>query len=190
MLARPLMPRTEPMSSGWRHADRQRDVGQRAWLPWRPSSQSAQGSIAPIRSSPIDARSSRGPGGCRGSRPTGNHARSGRYSRRAKRRVPGPVTAPRSDPAPRLLPAGSRCGQQQLRPLSAFADVILTPSVASASPFDAATPAMALVEALITALVDQMGDAPRERMSRYDALHGGAVDGTNGEPAMWPEARQ
>jgi len=77
-----------------------------------------------------------------------------------------------------------------LSPLSAFADVILTSSVASASPFDAATPALALVEALITALVDQMGDAPRERMSRYDALHGGAVDGTNGEPAMWPEARQ
>lgn len=77
-----------------------------------------------------------------------------------------------------------------LSPLSAFADVILTSSVASASPFDAATPALALVEALIAALVDQMGDAPRERMSRYDALHGGAVDGTDGEPAMWPEARQ
>jgi DNA-binding MurR/RpiR family transcriptional regulator len=77
-----------------------------------------------------------------------------------------------------------------LSPLSAFADVILTSSVASPSPFDAATPAMALVEALIAALVDQMGGAPRERMSRYDALHGGAVDGMDGGPAIWPEARQ
>lgn len=77
-----------------------------------------------------------------------------------------------------------------LSPLSAFADVILTSSVASASPFDAATPALALVEALIAALVDRMGDALRERMSRYDVLHAGAVDGADGGPAIWPEARQ
>jgi DNA-binding MurR/RpiR family transcriptional regulator len=77
-----------------------------------------------------------------------------------------------------------------LSPLSAFADVMLTSSVASASPFDAATPALALVEALIAALVDRMGDAPTERMSRYDALHSGAVDGTDGRPTIWPEARR
>jgi DNA-binding MurR/RpiR family transcriptional regulator len=77
-----------------------------------------------------------------------------------------------------------------LSPLSAFADVILTSSVASASPFDAATPALALVEALIAALVDRMGDALAERMSRYDVLHEGAVDGVDGKPAMWPEPRQ
>jgi DNA-binding MurR/RpiR family transcriptional regulator len=77
-----------------------------------------------------------------------------------------------------------------LSPLSAFADVILTSSVASASPFDAATPALALVEALIAALVDRMGDALRERMSRYDVLHAGAVDGADGGPLMWPEPRQ
>jgi DNA-binding MurR/RpiR family transcriptional regulator len=67
---------------------------------------------------------------------------------------------------------------------------MLTSSVASASPFDAATPALALVEALIAALVDRMGDAPTERMSRYDALHSGAVDGTDGRPTIWPEARR
>jgi hypothetical protein len=38
---------------------------------------------------------------------------------------------------------------------------------------------MALVEALIAALVDRLGDAPRERMTRYDALYGGTVDGAD-----------
>lgn len=66
-----------------------------------------------------------------------------------------------------------------LSPLSAYADVIFTSSVQAPSPFDALTPAMALVEALIAALVDRLGDAPRERMTRYDALHGGTVDGAD-----------
>jgi len=72
-----------------------------------------------------------------------------------------------------------------LSPLAARADVILTSSVASPSPFDALTPALALVEAMITALVDRLGDAPRSRMARYDALNGGAVDGSRGEGALW-----
>ncbi len=72
-----------------------------------------------------------------------------------------------------------------LSPLAARADVILTSSVASPSPFDALTPAVALVEAMITALVDRLGDAPRSRMVRYDALNGGAVDGSRGEGALW-----
>jgi len=66
-----------------------------------------------------------------------------------------------------------------LSPLAARADVILTSSVQSPSPFDALTPAVALLEALIAALVDRLGDAPRARMARYDALNGGMVDGTN-----------
>jgi DNA-binding MurR/RpiR family transcriptional regulator len=70
-----------------------------------------------------------------------------------------------------------------LSPLAARADVILTSSVASPSPFDALTPAVALVEAMITALVDRLGDAPRSRMARYDALNGGTVDGSRGEGA-------
>ncbi len=73
-----------------------------------------------------------------------------------------------------------------LSPLAARADVILTSSVASPSPFDALTPAMALVEALIAALVDRLGDAPRARMARYDELNGGAVDGTR-RPGAEPE---
>jgi DNA-binding MurR/RpiR family transcriptional regulator len=72
-----------------------------------------------------------------------------------------------------------------LSPLAARADVILTSSVTSPSPFDALTPAVALVEAMITALVDRLGDAPRSRMARYDALNDGTVDGSRGEGSLW-----
>src|SRR5215469_10679379 len=57
-----------------------------------------------------------------------------------------------------------------LSPLAARADIILTSSVQSPSPFGAMTPALALVEAVIAALVDRLGDAPRARMAQYDAL--------------------
>jgi DNA-binding MurR/RpiR family transcriptional regulator len=63
-----------------------------------------------------------------------------------------------------------------LSPLSAHADVILTTSVQSPSPFDALTPAVALVEALIAALVDRLGPAPLARMAKYDALFAGTVE--------------
>jgi DNA-binding MurR/RpiR family transcriptional regulator len=64
-----------------------------------------------------------------------------------------------------------------LSPLSSHADVILTSSVQSPSVFDALTPALALVEAIVAALIDRLGDLPRTRMARYDALHAGTVDG-------------
>ena len=64
-----------------------------------------------------------------------------------------------------------------LSPLAAHADVILTTSVASPSPFDALTPAVALVETVIAALVDRLGAAPLERMASYDALFAGTVTG-------------
>jgi DNA-binding MurR/RpiR family transcriptional regulator len=63
-----------------------------------------------------------------------------------------------------------------LSPLSAQADVMLTTSVRSPSPFDALTPALALLEALVAALVDHLGPAPLDRMARYDALFAGAVE--------------
>lgn len=69
------------------------------------------------------------------------------------------------------------CTDPYRSPLAAHADVILTSSVQSPSPFDALTPAVALVEALIAALVDRLGDVPRARMARYDALQHGMVDG-------------
>jgi len=64
-----------------------------------------------------------------------------------------------------------------LSPLAAHADVILTTSVQSPSPFDALTPAVALVETVIAALVDQLGVTPRDRMARYDALFAGTIEG-------------
>jgi DNA-binding MurR/RpiR family transcriptional regulator len=70
-----------------------------------------------------------------------------------------------------------------LSPLAAQADVILTSSVQSPSPFDALTPALALVEAVITALVSLLGDAPLTRMARYDALYAGTVDDADSKGA-------
>jgi DNA-binding MurR/RpiR family transcriptional regulator len=63
-----------------------------------------------------------------------------------------------------------------LSPLSAHADVILTTSVQSPSPFDALTPAVALVETIIAALVDRLGAAPLARMARYDELFAGTIE--------------
>ena len=63
-----------------------------------------------------------------------------------------------------------------LSPLAAHADVILTTSVRSPSPFDALTPAVALVEALVAAVVDRLCPAPLARMARYDALFAGTVE--------------
>jgi DNA-binding MurR/RpiR family transcriptional regulator len=68
-----------------------------------------------------------------------------------------------------------------LSPLSAHADVILTSSVQSPSPFDALTPAVALVEALVAAVMDRLGDLPRPRMARYDALYDGTIGGLREE---------
>ncbi len=68
-----------------------------------------------------------------------------------------------------------------LSPLAAHADVILTSSVQSPSPFDALTPAVALVEAVVAALVDRLGDQPLARMARYDALYAGTVDAADAE---------
>lgn len=58
-----------------------------------------------------------------------------------------------------------------LSPLASHADVVLPASVEAPSPFDALTPAMALVEALIAALVDRLGSDPLERIARYEALN-------------------
>jgi DNA-binding MurR/RpiR family transcriptional regulator len=74
------------------------------------------------------------------------------------------------------------CTDPYLSPLSAHADVILTTSVASPSPFDALTSAVALVEAIIAALVDRLGMTPLARMARYDALFAGTVDAAEEGP--------
>lgn len=62
-----------------------------------------------------------------------------------------------------------------LSPLAAHADVILTSSVQSTSPFISLTPALAVVEAVVTALLDRLGDLALERLGRWDGLYAGMV---------------
>lgn len=57
-----------------------------------------------------------------------------------------------------------------LSPIARGADVVLPTSVAGPSPFDALTPALALVEAIVALLVDRHGGPPADRLARYDAL--------------------
>ncbi|WP_327107291.1 MurR/RpiR family transcriptional regulator [Nonomuraea glycinis] len=55
-----------------------------------------------------------------------------------------------------------------LSPVSAVADVVLPAQVTSPSPFDSLTPAVALLETLIAAVVEQLGEAGRARVAEYD----------------------
>lgn len=59
---------------------------------------------------------------------------------------------------------------QYLSPLSAAADVVLMTSIEAPSPFDSLTPAFALVEAMIAAVVRRLGDRPRSRLARFESL--------------------
>lgn len=56
-----------------------------------------------------------------------------------------------------------------LSPLAAVASAVLTAQVTAPSPFDSLVPALAVVEALIAAVVRELGDAPRDRIAAYDA---------------------
>ena len=46
---------------------------------------------------------------------------------------------------------------------------MLTAEVTAPSPFDSLVPALAVAEALIAAVVRELGDAPRARIAAYDA---------------------
>jgi DNA-binding MurR/RpiR family transcriptional regulator len=74
-----------------------------------------------------------------------------------------------------------------LSPLAAHADVILTSSVHSPSPFISLTPALAMVEAVVTALLDRLGDLALERMGRWDGLYAGMVGDSSSAKAMEEE---
>ena len=74
-----------------------------------------------------------------------------------------------------------------LSPLAAHADVILTSSVNSTSPFISLTPALAVVEAVVTALLDRLGDLALERMARWDGLYAGMVGDSRSANAMEEE---
>lgn len=55
-------------------------------------------------------------------------------------------------------------------PLAADADVVLSTTTETGSPFAVLSPAMAAVETVLVSVVDRLGGAPRSRMERYDAL--------------------
>ena len=56
-----------------------------------------------------------------------------------------------------------------MSPLAEQADAVLTCSIDAPHPLDSMVPAMAVTEALLAGVVDLLGDAPIERMRRYDA---------------------
>ncbi|MGW4793435.1 MurR/RpiR family transcriptional regulator [Nonomuraea sp. NPDC004297] len=62
-----------------------------------------------------------------------------------------------------------------LSPAAAVADVVLPAQVSSPSPFDSLTPAVALLETLIAAVVDELGEAGRKRVAEYDQLADGVL---------------
>ncbi|MFE2009118.1 MurR/RpiR family transcriptional regulator [Streptomyces sp. NPDC059491] len=57
-----------------------------------------------------------------------------------------------------------------LSPAAAHADVVLITQVSSDSPYDSLTPAMALVESLVAAVLDQVGGDGHERMKRAERV--------------------
>jgi DNA-binding MurR/RpiR family transcriptional regulator len=57
-----------------------------------------------------------------------------------------------------------------LSPLAAHACVVLTSSIDAGSPFTVLTPALALLETLVTRVLDRIGPASVARMARLDAL--------------------
>lgn len=57
---------------------------------------------------------------------------------------------------------------QWLSPLAGQAHAVLTCSLDAPHPLDSMVPALAVIEAVMAGVVDDLGDAPIERMKRYD----------------------
>jgi DNA-binding MurR/RpiR family transcriptional regulator len=55
-------------------------------------------------------------------------------------------------------------------PLAATADLVVTTSVDAPTPFDALTPAVAVVEALVADVVDRLGTGLHQRLDRWDTV--------------------
>ncbi|WP_129667884.1 MurR/RpiR family transcriptional regulator [Phytoactinopolyspora endophytica] len=70
---------------------------------------------------------------------------------------------------------------QYLSPIADLAHAVLPARVDAPSPFDSLVPAMALVESLVAAVSEELGDATRDRLTRLESL--GYSDGwkTRGE---------
>lgn len=67
-----------------------------------------------------------------------------------------------------------------LSPAAGYADVVLPAQVQAPSPFDSLTPALALVETLVAAVVELTGEPGRARVAEYDQL----ADGVQREGAV------
>ena len=57
-----------------------------------------------------------------------------------------------------------------LSPLAVNADVVFPCTVTAPSPFDSLSPALAMTEALIAAVIDRLGDTSRRRIERFESL--------------------
>jgi len=57
-----------------------------------------------------------------------------------------------------------------LSPVADIADAVLTAQVTGPAPFESLTPALAVVETLITSVVDALGEAGRERFERFGEI--------------------
>lgn len=70
-----------------------------------------------------------------------------------------------------------------LSPLSRSADVLLTTSAVGPTPFVAFSPAVAVNEALLTGVVEALGESPIPRLADHDELTGSAVESGAGQDA-------
>jgi DNA-binding MurR/RpiR family transcriptional regulator len=70
-----------------------------------------------------------------------------------------------------------------LSPLAGVAHVVLTTTAETRSPFAVLSPAMAAVDVVLVGVVDRLGDAPRPRLTRFDALSGEVLSGPGAVPA-------
>lgn len=57
-----------------------------------------------------------------------------------------------------------------LSPVADIADAVLTAQVSGPAPFESLTPALAVVETLITSVVDALGEVGRARFERFDEI--------------------
>lgn len=57
-----------------------------------------------------------------------------------------------------------------MSPLAVDADIVLTAAVESPSPFDSQVAALGVIESLIAAVTDALGDKARQRITEYDVI--------------------
>lgn len=57
-----------------------------------------------------------------------------------------------------------------LSPVADIADAVLTAQVSGPSPFESLTPALAVVETLVTSVVDALGEAGRRRFEQFGEI--------------------